>query len=100
MKTFQSIVKIGNHDNTYDLYFGKMLWYSDLTEEELNNFLDPLEKSADLSIRLVETRETDNGTDYMWNLIVDGLPMYVGIPWEFADAIINALLYRREEKRK
>ena len=95
MKTFYSIVKIGNHDDTYDLYFGETLWYSDLTMEEINDLLNPLEKSADLFIRLIETRETDNGIDYYWNLIVDGFPMYVGIPLEFADAVIDALLYRR-----
>ena len=95
MEVIKTRIEIGNADEMYDLYVDDVIQDTDLTLEELDFELDQIESEDALCIRLAETRETDNGVDYYWNLIVDGFPMYVGIPREFADAITDALTYRR-----
>ena len=100
MKILKARIEIGNTNSTYHLYIDNKIHDTDLSKEELNDSLKDMRQNYDMTICLVETSETDNGVDYMWNLVVDGFPMYVSIPWEFADAIIDALLYRRGEEDK
>lgn len=95
MKIFQSRLEIGNEEYSFHVYVDGKIFCHDMSAEETKDFLEEKEKEADLAIRLVETRVTDNGIDYYWNLIVDGTLMYLEVPREFAEVVIDALLYRR-----